>query len=100
MDRHHAMLGIPVVEHPLYDTQAEHSHRAAKVLAGLNGRSIQLEFPPRISPQVVRLRRPCHGTDEQLALDDVRLDGADARGSVAAQRAQQCHPRGVQAGRA
>jgi transposase len=39
---------------------------------------------PRVSPQVACLGRPGHGTDEQLALGDVGLDGADAGGRVAA----------------
>ena len=50
-----------------------------------------MQHIPGISPQVGCLRRPGHGADDQLARGEVGLDGADARGSVAAQRAQQRH---------
>ena len=53
---------------------------------------------PRIPPQVACLRRPGHRTDEQLALGDTGLDGADSRESIAAQRAQQCHACRVRSG--
>jgi hypothetical protein len=119
------MVDVPVDEYGLADVQGEHGClvrgpgqppgagcRSAQVRASFGRRPMQLEFSlptvgasyravqhiPRISPQVACLRRPGHGADEQLALGEVGLDGADAGGSVAAQCAQQCHARRVQPG--
>ena len=91
VDRHQAVLGVPVDEYCLLDAQENAlalsggqadtmlGHAAAMILADLNDGSVQLELSlaavgvghgavqrvPRVSPQVVCLPRPHHGADEQ-----------------------------------
>ena len=127
MDGHQTVFGVPFDEQCLLDAQAEDDRlvgwpgrlprfgrAAVMVVAGLYGSSRQFEFTlaavggghgavqrvSRVLPQVVYLLRPRHGADEQLARNDARLDGADARRCVTAQRAQQRHAWSVQARRA
>jgi hypothetical protein len=58
-------------------------------LVALAARDDAMHHEPRVAQQVERLRRTPHHPEHQLAVDEVRLDGRDARPAVAAQSAHE-----------